>query len=113
MGVKVTAPSPDPTQRDIDEYLERLRDRQADARPGEPAPPVAGDFVLVDVHGTVHGQAIPRGDPRPGLLAEVGQRSGACPSFDKELEGKRAGEIRQGQHRPAGGMPARTTPARR
>ena len=89
-GVKVTAPSPEPTERDIDEYLERLRDRQAEldlvSRPARP-----GDFVLVDVHGTVHGQEIPEAT-RVGLLAEVGQAA-VPPELDKELEGKRAGEI--------------------
>src|SRR4029079_14960722 len=67
-GVKVTAPSPEPTEHDIDEYLERLRDRQAEldlvSRPARP-----GDFVLVDVLGTVHGQEIPEAT-RVGLLAE-------------------------------------------
>jgi trigger factor len=89
-GVKVTAPSPEPTEHDIDEYLERLRDRQAEldlvSRPAR-----AGDFVLVDVHGTVHGQEIPEAT-RVGLLAEVGQGA-VPPELDKELEGKRAGEI--------------------
>ena len=105
-GVKVTAPSPEPTERDIDEYLERLRDRQAEldlvSRPAQP-----GDFVLVDVHATVHGQEIPEAT-RVGLLAEVGQEA-VPPELDKELEGKRAGEIVKVERRPA----RRLRPARR
>jgi trigger factor len=89
-GVTVEAPSPEVTDRDVDDYLERLRDRQAEldvvSRPAH-----AGDFVLADVRGTVHGEEIPEAT-QLGLLAEVG--AGAVPQeLDKEFEGKRAGEI--------------------
>jgi trigger factor len=89
-GVQVTAPSPEVSDADVNEYLERLRDRQAEldvvSRPARP-----GDFVLVDVRGTVHGEEIPEAT-QLGLLAEVGNQA-VPPELDTELEGKRAGEI--------------------
>jgi trigger factor len=89
-GVEVTAPSPEVTDRDIDDYLERLRDRFAEldsvARPAS-----KGDYVLADVRATVHDQEVPEAT-RIGFLSEVGSEE-LVPELDKELEGRRTGEI--------------------
>jgi trigger factor len=89
-GLRVEVPSVEPTEREVDEYLERLRERFAElesvARPAR-----KGDFVLADVRASVHGQEVPEAS-RPGLFTEVG-REELVPELDRELEGKRKGEI--------------------
>jgi trigger factor len=89
-GVAVTAPSPQPTDKDIDDYLERLRDRFAEldsvSRPAR-----KGDYVLADVRATVHDREVAEAT-RIGFLSEVGSEE-LVPELDRELEGKRAGEI--------------------
>ena len=89
-GITVDPPDPEPSEREIDEYVDHLRERFAEldvvTRPARP-----GDFVLADVRATVHGEEVPEAT-RLGYLEEVG--SGALvPELDTELEGKRKGEI--------------------
>src|SRR5439155_4802618 len=50
-----------------------------------------GDFVLADVRASVHDREIPEAT-KTGLLTEVGSEE-LVPALDKELEGKRKGEI--------------------
>ncbi|MDP8955738.1 MAG: trigger factor [Actinomycetota bacterium] len=89
-GVKVEMPPTDATEVEIDEYLDRLRDRFAElevvSRPAR-----KGDYVLADVRASVHGQEVPEAS-RLGFLTEVGKEE-LAPELDKELEGKRKGEI--------------------
>jgi len=89
-GVRVEAPSPEPSEKEIDDYIDRLRERFAEldtvARPAR-----TGDYVLADVRATVHEQEVPEAT-RVGMLTEVGSGE-LVPELDKELEGKRAGEI--------------------
>ncbi len=89
-GVHVDAPDAEPTEREIDEYLDRLRERFAEldvvSRPARP-----GDYVLADVRAYVHDQEVPEAS-RLGLLTEVGSEE-LVPELDEELEGKRKGEI--------------------
>jgi trigger factor len=89
-GVHVDAPSTEPTERDVDEYVDRLRERFAElevvSRPARP-----GDYVLADVRAHVHDREVPEAT-RLDFMTEVG--SGALvPELDRELEGKRKGEI--------------------
>jgi trigger factor len=89
-GVQVETPPADPTEVEIDEYLDRLRDRFAElevvSRPAR-----KGDYVLADVRASVHGEEIPEAS-RPGFLTEVGKEE-LLPELDSELEEKRKGEI--------------------
>jgi trigger factor len=89
-GLHVEAPPATPTEGEVDEYVDRLRERFAElevvSRPAR-----KGDFVLADVRATVHDREIPEAT-RPGLLTEVGSEE-LLPELDRELEGKRKGEI--------------------
>jgi trigger factor len=89
-GLHVEAPPTEPTEREVDEYIDRLRERFAElevlSRPAR-----KGDFVLADVRATVHDREIPEAT-KTGFLTEVGSEE-LVPALDKELEGKRKGEI--------------------
>ncbi|MEA2452122.1 MAG: trigger factor [Actinomycetota bacterium] len=89
-SLSVVAPPAEVTDEDINEQLERLRDRFAeletvsrDAR--------RGDFALIDLKGYQNEQLV-EGASAPDLLYEVGSRSGP-PKLDDELEGSRPGAI--------------------
>jgi trigger factor len=89
-GLRVDAPDIEPSEAEIDEYVDRLRERFAEldvvSRPARP-----GDYVLADVRATVHGEEVPEAT-RVGYLGEVGSEE-LVPELDKELEGKRKGDI--------------------
>ncbi len=89
-GLRVEAPSTEPTAEEITEYLDRLRERFAEldtvSRPAR-----NGDHVLADVRAYVHDREIPEAT-RMGYLAEVGDEN-LIPELNKELEGARAGDI--------------------
>jgi trigger factor len=89
-GIKVDALPTQPTEREIDKYVDALRERFAEL---EAVPRAArpGDYVLADVHAYVHDREIPEAT-RIGFLSEVGTEE-LVPELDKELEGKRKGEI--------------------
>jgi trigger factor len=88
--ITVEAPSPEVTDEDIAEQLERLRDRFAELETvGRDAR--RGDFVLIDLKGSHHDQPIEDASATD-LLYEVGSRTGP-PSLDDELEGSRPGAI--------------------
>jgi len=56
-----------------------------------PRPAHPGDYVLADVRAYRHDQEIPEAT-RMGLLSEVGSQE-LVPELDRELEGKRKGDI--------------------
>jgi trigger factor len=89
-GIQVEAPPTEPRELEIDEYLDRLRERFAElevvSRPAQ-----KGDYVLADVRAHVHDREIPEAT-RIGFLSEVGSEE-LVPELDRELEGKRKGEI--------------------
>jgi trigger factor len=78
------------TDQEVDEQLERLRDRFAELET-VPRDARRGDFVLIDLNGSRHGQPV-EGASQPDLLYEVGSNSGP-PKLDAELEGARPGVI--------------------
>jgi trigger factor len=91
-GVRVERPSAVATDADVDEYLDRHRERFAELdEVGHPAR--RGDYVVADIHATVHDREIPEAT-RQEYLYEVGSEE-LVPELDKELEGKRKGEIVQ------------------
>ncbi len=89
-GVHVMAPSTEPTELEIDAFVDRLRERFAELEVVE-RPARKGDYVLADVRAHVHDKEIAEAT-RLGFLSEVGSEE-LVPELDKELEGKRKGEI--------------------
>ncbi|HKE97373.1 MAG TPA: trigger factor [Actinomycetes bacterium] len=89
-GVKVEAPDAEVGDEDVDQQLERLRERVAQLEViGRPLAP--GDYAQIDVRTTRHSEevgALTRND----LLYELGSGQ-VVPELDKELEGKRKGDI--------------------
>src|SRR2546422_8326841 len=89
-GLEVEAPSTEPRELEIDEYVDHLRERFAElevvSRPAQ-----KGDYVLADVRASVHGQEVPEAS-RIGFLTEVGSEE-LLPELDRELGGKRKGDI--------------------
>ncbi|HEX2241102.1 MAG TPA: trigger factor [Actinomycetota bacterium] len=89
-SISVDAPPDDVTDQDVDEQIDRLRDRFAELETiGREVR--RGDFVLIDIKGHRNDQLI-EGMSAPDLLYEVGSHTGP-PSLDGELEGNRPGAI--------------------
>ncbi len=91
-GVKVTRPSTEVSDEEIDEWVDRLRERFAELEPVE-RPVIDGDFVTVDLHANVGGADVEELE-RSDYLYYVGSDEFG-PALDKELPGKKAGEILQ------------------
>jgi trigger factor len=88
--LEIEGPSEEVTDSDVDEQLDRLRDRFAELETiGREAR--RGDFALIDLKGYRHDQPV-EGAGRPDFLYEIGSRSGP-PKLDAELEGARPGVI--------------------
>jgi trigger factor len=89
-SINIDAPPAEVTDEDVNEQLERLRDRFAElesvAREAR-----RGDYVLIDLKGYRHDQPV-EGASAPDLLYEVGSGTGP-PRLDDELEGVRPGAI--------------------
>jgi trigger factor len=89
-GIHVDAPPTEPTEREVDEFVDHLRERFAELDVVE-RPSRRGDYVLADVRAYVNDRDVPEAT-RQGFLSEVGSEE-LVPELDKELEGKRKGEI--------------------
>ena len=89
-SLEVEATPSEVTDADVDEQLDKLRDRFAEL---ESASREArqGDFVLIDLKGYQHDQPV-EGASAPDYLYEVGSQNGP-PKLDKELEGAKPGAI--------------------
>src|SRR5947209_5973232 len=89
-GLRVTVPSPDVTDEEVDRQLDRLREQfgelQAVSRPARD-----GDHVLIDLKGYRHSEQI-EGLTADDFLYELGSGS-VVPELDDELRGKKAGDI--------------------
>lgn len=89
-SIHVDAPSDEVTEEDIDEHIDRLRDRFAELESiGREAR--RGDFALIDLKAYQHDEPIQDASALD-LLYEIGSRSGP-PRLDEELEGSRPGAI--------------------
>jgi trigger factor len=89
-GIRAQRPSGEVSETDLDEQLDRLRERFAELEVvGHPAR--RGDFVSADIRATVHDQEIPEASGQD-VLYEVGSEA-LAPELDKELEGARRGDI--------------------
>jgi trigger factor len=89
-GLQVTRPSTEVTDAEVDELLERLRDRFAELEPVS-RPIRAGDYAVIDLRAHVHEEEIAEAT-RPDYLYAVGSGE-FVPQLDTELEGTRVGEI--------------------
>ena len=88
--LSVVAPPSEVTDKDIDEQLERLRDRFAELETSS-REARRGDFVLIDLQGRQHDELV-EGATAPDFLYEVGSGNGP-PKLDEEIEGARPGAI--------------------
>ena len=86
----IEAPPSDVTDQDVDEQLDKLRDRFAELESVNRAVK-RGDFVLIDLNGYQNGEPV-EGATAPDYLYEIGSGNGP-PKLDSELEGERAGSI--------------------
>lgn len=89
-SLKVESPPQEVTDADVDEQLERLRDRFAELETVS-REARRGDHVLIDLKGYKHGEPV-EGASAPDFLYEIGSRTGP-PKLDAELEGNKAGAI--------------------
>ena len=89
-SLHVEAPPSEVTEDELNEQVDRLRDRFAELETvGRDVR--RGDFALVDLNGSVDGEPV-EGLTAPDYLYEVGSRQGP-PQLDEQLEGERAGAI--------------------
>ncbi|MGH2700396.1 MAG: trigger factor [Actinomycetota bacterium] len=89
-SVSVEAPSAEVSDDELDEQLDRLRDRFAELETiGREAR--RGDYVVIDLKG-YRGEELVEGMSSPELLYEVGSQQGP-PKLDGEVEGTRPGAI--------------------
>ncbi len=89
-AVEVERPAVAVSDEEVDRMLDSLRDRFAELEPVT-RPARSGDYVVMDVRATIHGEEVPEGT-RTDHLYEVGSGELGA-KVDAELEGKRAGEI--------------------
>jgi trigger factor len=102
-GLRLVRPRVEVSDREVDEQLDRLRERFAELESvGRPAG--RGDFVVMDVKASTGGHDIPEAGGQ-GILYELGTE-GLGPEVDKELEGTRPGGI----HKATTRLPERYGP---
>src|SRR5438270_1419908 len=89
-GLRVSVPSPDATDEDVDRQLDRLREQfgelQTVSRPGRD-----GDHVLIDLKGYRHSEQI-EGLTADDFLYELGSGS-VVAELDEQLRGAKPGDI--------------------
>ena len=89
-GIKVDRPSSDVSDEEVDEWVDRLRERFAELEPVE-RPIQDADFVTIDLRATVNDEEVGEAT-RPDYLYFVGSREFGD-ALDRELVGKRPGDI--------------------
>lgn len=89
-AIKIEAPPAEVTDPEVDEQIERLRDRFAELETASREARI-GDHVLIDLKGYRHEELV-EGASAPDFLYEVGSQMGP-PSLDEQLQGERAGSI--------------------
>lgn len=88
--LSTTRPSSKATTDEVEDQLKRMQDRFATLEPVE-RPAHAGDYMLVDIHTTLHGNEIAELSGNDQLY-ELGS-AWPVEELDKELMGKRTGDI--------------------
>jgi trigger factor len=89
-GVKVARPAPDVTEEEIDEWVERLRQRFAELEPVERAVQ-EGDFVTVNVSARKAGEPVEAASREDYLYAVGSGEFGE--QLDTQLSGTKPGDI--------------------
>jgi trigger factor len=89
-GLRIERPAAEVSESEVDENLERLRERFAELDVvGRNAR--QGDFVVADIRSYVHDKELPEVSGQD-VLYEVGSEA-LVPELDKELDGARPGDI--------------------
>ena len=91
-GIRIDRPPAEVAEAEVDEQLDRLRERFAELESvGRPA--ARGDYVVADIRATMGGdEEVPELSGQ-GILYEVGSGALGVPELDRELEGTRPGGI--------------------
>lgn len=89
-GIEVMAPPSKASESDIENRLQRLRERFGTLEPIK-RNAISGDFATIDLFGFRHGQPID-GASLQDFVYEVGSAR-FLPKLDEELMGKKAGDI--------------------
>jgi trigger factor len=89
-GLEIQAPPSEVTDEDLNEQLDRLRDRFAELETVS-REARRGDHVLIDLKGYQHDQPV-EGASAPDYMYEVGSQMGP-PELDDELQGSKPGAI--------------------
>ncbi len=89
-GLKVTRPAVTVSEADVDEWIDRLRERFAELEPAE-RPVIEGDFVTIDVKAMAGGDEID-GLTRTDYLYFVGSGEFGA-DLDAQLLGTKPGDI--------------------
>jgi trigger factor len=89
-GIHVERPAAEVTDDEVDRFLDSLRDRFAELETVAHSART-GDFVVMDIRAMVHGEEIAEGTRKDYLYGLGTGEFGEV--LDKELEGKRSGEI--------------------
>jgi trigger factor len=88
--LRVTVPSPKPTEEEVTRQVDRLREQFGELKPVS-RPARDGDHLSIDLHGYRHDEAI-EGLSADDFLYELGSGS-VLPELDTELQGAKAGDI--------------------
>jgi trigger factor len=89
--LEVPRREPEVSDADVDEEIERIRERSAKLETVE-RPAQKGDFVVMDFQGTLDGEPFGGGEGRDQMV-ELGSGR-LVPGFEEQLEGAAAGEER-------------------
>lgn len=90
-GIRIDRPRAEVAEAEVDEQLDRLRERFAELESvGRPA--AKGDYVVADIRASMGGEEEMPELSGQGVLYEVGS-GGIVPELDAELEGTRPGGI--------------------
>jgi trigger factor len=89
-GIRIDKPDTTVSDQEVDDWVQRLRDRFAELEPAERAA-TAEDFVVIDIHGTMGDQVVEQ-LTRTDYLYDVGSGEFG-PVLDAELPGTKPGDI--------------------
>lgn len=89
-GLKVERPPTDVAEEEVDDYVERLRDRFAELETVERGG-TDGDYAVIDIRGSAGDQEVPEAT-QADFLYEIG--TGLLePKLDEQIRGKTKGDI--------------------
>src|SRR5215210_3792765 len=91
-GVRIDKPDTSVTEQEVDDWVERLRERFAELEPAERAA-TSDDYVVMDVRGTLAGEEVEQ-LTRSDYLHRVGSGEFG-PVLDGELPGTKAHDLKE------------------